>query len=382
MSMSTYLTQYSVFFFWHSGYSSMHPYAQRTVRAWYRRFSPSGWHIYVLNRQPNSLLNVANYLTLTDPIIFPAAFINGTLGGDHAPQHTSDLVRFPLLLKYGGVYADVGLMPIGDVNALWEATVGDPNSPYEVLSYNSGQGTEYSLMNYFLCSRAHNPFFQRCHDMLLALWASDGGRSSTEGMHASPLLAGIPMMGVQSNLTIKDENGVQTHGPAEVSKLLTDYIIQGQVITMVMSLVDAETGWNGPKYVSKHVYAPDYMEGSQLINELTAWDGPKAFKLMSLSLPLPGGVESDEQREAREIVEACLSRSFHFKLAHGLIVRVLGETLGSLWRTHEGSDVVDGTYAAWLRHGVCYWCPDAPLPESVKFEAIEPVKRGPLLREA
>ena len=151
--------------------------------------------------------------------------------------------------------------------------------------------------------------------------------------------------------------------------MLTDYIIQGQVMTMVMGLVDVEGDWDGPRYVAEHVYAIEYMEGSQLINEFTAWDGPKAFKLMSLPLPKKGEVESAEQKQAREIVEACLQRSFGFKLAHGLIIRVMGDTLGSLWRKHEGSDDVQGTYAHWLRHGTMYWSQDK-IPPTLEFKVI------------
>ena len=82
----------NVWFFWHSGFGKMHGYTQRNVRAWYRRFSKQGWVIRVLNRVPGSSLNVANFLDITDPKTFPRAFIDGTIGGDHAPQHTSDLV--------------------------------------------------------------------------------------------------------------------------------------------------------------------------------------------------------------------------------------------------------------------------------------------------
>ena len=84
--------------------------------------------------------------------------------------------------------------------------------------------------------------------------------------------------------------------------------------------------------------------------------------------------------EAREIVEACLQRSFGFKLAHGLILRVFGDTLGSLWRKHEGSDDVQGTYAHWLRYGSMYWN-QGGIPPVLKFRVTEPFKRGPLLRE-
>lgn len=149
---------------------------------------------------------------------------------------------------------------------------------------------------------------------------------------------------------------------------------------MVMGLVDEECDWNGPEYVAKHVWATDFTVGSQLINEYTAWNGSRAFELMSLSLPKEGEAESHDQRLAREIVENCLSRSFGFKLATGLILRVLGDTLSSLWRKREGSDDVEGTYAHWFRHGTLYWCPDK-LPPRTGTEVMEPWKRGPLLRK-
>jgi len=147
-----------------------------------------------------------------------------TVGGDYAPQHTSDLVRWPLLLKYGGVYAYVGMMQIGDLNRLWEATVGDPASRFEILTYNAGGVEERSLTNYFLCSARNNPLFARCHRLLLQLWAADGGKTSTEGMHSTPLLKGIPLMGVGASYTIQGED--KKIGPEEVSRMLTDYIIR------------------------------------------------------------------------------------------------------------------------------------------------------------
>ena len=168
--------------------------------------------------------------------------------------------------------------------------------------------------------------------------------------------------------------------PDEVSKRLSDYIIQGQAMTMVMGLVDKEDGWDGPKYVTEHVYAIDFMVGSQYINEFTQWNGQKAFDLMSLRLPKESEAESTDQTQARKILEACLQKSFSFKLAHGIIIRVLGETLGSLWRRHEGSDDVPGTYAHWLRHATTYWNQD-DIPPPLDFKIMEPLKKGPLLRE-
>jgi len=74
-------------------------------------------------------------------------------------------------------------------------------------------------------------------------------------------------------------------------------------------------------------------------------------------------------------------KEFGFKLAHGMILKVMKETLGSLWRSMDGTDNVPETYAHWLRHGTQFWCPDE-LPATLEFEVIEPFKRGPLLRES
>ncbi|PYH44624.1 glycosyltransferase [Aspergillus saccharolyticus JOP 1030-1] len=358
----------NIWFFWTSGYANMHPYTQRNVRAWQRRFSKRGWTTRVLDCD-----TIRDYLDITDPALFPRAFADGTISGTYAPQHTSDLVRFPLLLRYGGVYADVGLIQIGDLDRLWNETIADPEAPFEVLSYFTGIPDERTLTNYFLAARKNNPLFLRCHKLLLKLWE---GQTCTDGMHASPLLKGVPLMG--GSFKIEEDGHIINE--EEASKLLTDYIIQGQVMSMVMGLVDEEDGWNGPEYIRDHLYGIEFMEGSQLINEFTQWDGRQAFELMSLSVPKAGEAETDEQKRAREVVEGCLAKSFGFKLAHGLILRVYKETLGSLWRKYDGSDNVVGTYAHMLRHGTVYWNQDA-LPRTLKFPNLEPIKRGPLLRE-
>ncbi len=367
----------NIWLFWDKGFTHLHNYTKRNVRTWHRRFSRAGWTVRVLDLVPDSPLNVANFLDVVDPDVLPIAFRNGSLTGTYAAQHFSDLVRLPLLLKHGGVYVDVGMMPIGDLDALWEKTIGDPKSPYEVLSYNHDENSNKpSLTNYFMCSGKDNALFKRCHRLLLALWNEDGGKTSTEGMHTSPLLRGLPLMGEGGDLAF-EENG-RKYDHEEVSKMLTDYIIQGQVMDMVMRTVDNDNDWDGPKYTAEHVYAIEFM-GAQLINDLTNWNGREAFRLMSLRLPEDGEAESEDQALARKIVESCLQRSFGFKLAHGLIVRVMGDTLGSLWRKHEDSDAVPGTFADWLRYGTLHWCQN-DLPPRLDYPVVKPVKVGPLLK--
>lgn len=119
--------------------------------------------------------------------------------------------------------------------------------------------------------------------------------------------------------------------------------------------------------------------GAQLYNEYTSWNGTLAFELMSLPLPKEGEAESEKQQKAREMIEGCLTKCFGFKLATGLILRVHGDTLSSLWRKNVGSDDVPGTYAHWLRHATLYWTQDE-VPPRLEWKDTTPLKTGPLLR--
>ncbi|KAH8797942.1 hypothetical protein F5884DRAFT_687497 [Xylogone sp. PMI_703] len=367
----------NIWFYWHSGFEGMHSVSKRTVRTWYRRFSKLGWSIRVLNSLPSSPSTVANFLDVNDPELFPLAIRSGTLGGDYAAWHISDLVRFPLLLKYGGIYADVSVNQIGDLDRLWNQTVGNPDSLYEVLSYNLLSGPDGSyITNFFFGCGTNNPFILRSHRLLLALWSADGGKTHTQGMSHNPLLKGVPNLPTTLSF---EENG-RIYSPQDVAEMIADYMIQGQAMTMAGSIIDEDDGWNGPEYVAKHVYGIDFMTGCQTFNLGTAYDGQRGFRLMSTKLPEPGKPETDDQKEARVLVEACLSKSFGFKQGHGLITRVIGPTLGTLWRENEGSDNVPGTYAGWFRHATLY-CTQKGIPTAIELKVQEPKKRGHLLRD-
>ncbi|KAE9376534.1 capsule polysaccharide biosynthesis protein [Stipitochalara longipes BDJ] len=358
----------NIWFSWSTGYANMQNCTKRTVRLWYRRFSKQDWTIRVVDCAPGSPSNDENFLDTKDSTIFAQVFIDGTIGGEFGPQYTSDFVRFPLLNKYGGFYADIGMMQIGDLDRLWNETIGKSESRFEIVLYNRGGINGRSLTNYFMGSGGKNPFFERCHKLFLAIWNENGGRTSTQGMHTSPLLKGIPLMKHNSEISLSQQTE------------LTDYHTQEQVITAVTGLVDEETEWDGPKYVAERVYGIEDVEYSDLINEMTSWDGRKAFKLMSLRLPEGGDVEREDQRLGREIVEACLQKSFSFKLAHGMIVKIAGETLGTLWRANDGSNDMPRSYSHWLRYGMTYWNQNQ-LPPALDFRATAPTKAGPLLSE-
>lgn len=101
---------------------------------------------------------------------------------------------------------------------------------------------------------------------------------------------------------------------------------------------------------------------------------------LSLSLSAHGEAASEDQRQAREIVEVCSGRSFGFKLAHVMILRVFRETLGSLCRKYEEPDDVVRTHTHWLRFGIIHWNQDVISPPVI-FPPMKPIKKGLLLRD-
>ncbi|KAJ7248395.1 hypothetical protein C8J57DRAFT_716984 [Mycena rebaudengoi] len=65
----------SIFAFWHSGMATLPPNLLRDVIAWYRRCSPLGWTIYVLDTVPGSPLNISHYIDTSSPAVVPAAWL-------------------------------------------------------------------------------------------------------------------------------------------------------------------------------------------------------------------------------------------------------------------------------------------------------------------
>jgi hypothetical protein len=337
-------TSKSIFAFWHSGIETLPPYLLRNVLNWHARFSPLGWTIYVLNAVPSSPLNVSNFIDTTSQKVVPEAFTAGTLDGAYKAQHTSDLIRYPLLLKYGGIYLDVGILQFGDIDWLWTQHISNPDSPYEFAGFTMGMAPEFSIVNFCMMSTPNNPLVARAHRIVLKLWEN---KTNTSGMHSHPLVKHVPLMKVPNEVVIEEE------GMAKVTindESMTDYAIQIQCMGSAQRWVDDEEGWDGPRYVREKAWLLSMMDGAFLYEQLMSWNSAKEFDLLKRELPTHKNKESKEQKEAREFVEAVVSRSWCFKLGHGFSAKLFGaDTLGMLWRKEDGSDCREGTYAGWLR---------------------------------
>ena len=362
----------SIFAFWHAGIHALPPYLMRNVIAWHRRFSPLGWTIYLLDTVPGSPLNVGNFIDTQSPSVVPAAFTNGTLNGNYAAQHTSDLVRYPLLLKYGGVYLDVGILQFGDLNWLWTEHIANPNSPYDFAGFTMSAGQGLQIVNFALVCGVKNPLVHRAHHILLKIWE---GKTNTTGSHAHPLVSHVPLMHVGTEVAVAEEGQDKMVINDEA---MTDYAIQIQCMGSAQAWLDEENGWDGPKYVREKCWLVNMMDGAYVHEQMTGWSGQRQFDLLNLPLPRSGEVESDDQALARRIVQRLVADSWCLKLGHGFSAKLFGaDTLGMLWRKHGGSDCGDGTYAGWLRWAEVTCCRDeAMVPMSVPL--FEPTIKATL----
>lgn len=362
----------SIFAFWHSGIKTLPPYLLRNIINWHRRFSPLGWTIYVFDNVPDSPLNVAKFVDTTSSSIVPDAFINGSMGGGYAAQHTSDLIRYPLLLRYGGVYLDVGILQFGDLDALWTNEITNPDSAYDFFGFTMGEAPDLQIVNFALMSGPNNPLVLRAHRILLKLWE---GKTSTTGMHSHPLVKHVPLMRVPQEVVI-DEEGKEKMVLND--EAMTDYAIQIQCMGSAQRWLDEEDGWDGPKYVREKCWLLNMIEGVYVHEQATSWSGERSWVLLKTPLPKEDEQETEDQALARQIVEKMIGKSWALKLSHGFSAKLFGgDTLGMLWRKHDGTDCAEGTYAGWMRWAELNAVPDTLMPK-MDVGVYQPTMRAKL----
>ncbi|KAF1952032.1 hypothetical protein CC80DRAFT_453099 [Byssothecium circinans] len=363
----------SIYAFWNTGIHNLPPNLLRNVLAWHRRLSPLGWKVYVFNTVQDSPLNISNFIDTTSKNVVPDAFRDGTLGGGYQAQHTSDLIRFPLLLKYGGVYMDVGILLFGDLDKLWTEHITNPKSPIDFSGFTMSEFPEISIVNFAMMCGPNNPLIRRAHYILLKLWE---GKTDTTGMHKHPLVNHIPLMRVPPDLVIEAGSADKM---AINDESMTDYAIQIQCMGAAQRWVDPTDGWDGPKYVREKCHLFSMMAHSYAHEQLTSWDGALQHRLFMLPLPNQGEKESEDQKLARRMVEEVVGKSWCLKLGHGFSAKLFGgDTLGIRWRKNPGTDCVEGTYGGWLR-----WAEgnvgQETLLERIDVGDYEPTMKGTLM---
>lgn len=364
----------NIFAYWHTGIHTLKPYLLRNVLAWYQKYSPFGWNIYVLDRVEGSPLNVASFIDFSDPQVVPDVLREGAVTGQYAFQHTSDLCRFPLLLRYGGVYSDVGNIIFANLDLLFEQHINNPDSPLDYAGLTMGDTLDdISIVNFFMMSTPSNPLVQRAHSIFLALWK---GKQTTTGAHAHPLVSHVPLMKVPDNVS---QSGDDKDNIPLADTSMTDYAIQIQSMGAAQRWLDQEADWDGPAYVRNKCYLLSMIQHAYVNEQLTGWNSAKQHRLFLTPLPQTGQEgETKDQLLARQIVEQSVAGSFALKLAHGISAKVFGApTLGMRWRDDEGSDCVEETYGGWLRWATTHSMQDGLL-KRLDVEDYEPTMRASL----
>jgi hypothetical protein len=362
----------NLFAFWHTGIYTLPPYLLRNVLNWHRKYSPLGWTVYVLDNVTGSELNVANLIDTSSAAVVPTAFTTNTIDSGYVAQHTSDLIRYPLLLKYGGIYLDVGILQFADLDHLWTSTISNPASPFDFAGFTMGDASEPSIVNFALMCQPNNPLIQRAHRILLKIWE---GKTNTHGLHKHPLVSHIPLLRAPHEVVIEEE-GKETMIINDAS--MTDYAIQIQCMGAAQHWLDEEDQWDGPRYVREKCWLLNMMTACYVQEQATAWNGQRQFDLLKQKLPVAGEGENGDQALARELVEETVAGSWCMKLGHGFSAKLFGgPTVGMLWRQHVGSDCEEGTYAAWLRWAEV-GCKQSRRWTPIEIPAYEPTVKAKL----
>ncbi|KAL2870554.1 glycosyltransferase [Aspergillus lucknowensis] len=324
----------NVWAFWDKGLSSSPGWNQRNVISWVRRLGPS-WTVRVLDLVEGSPSHVSRYIPRE---MLPDVFWDRKMTGPHVGQHSSDLVRLPLLYLYGGVWLDVGMFLFRGLDDLCWNKLEDPETPYEVAAFKVSMGPEISMLfNGYIAARKGSLCIKYWHDIFHTVWQ---GATSCEGMNAHPLLRHLPEYEPPSR------NGKR---PPFMYAQFADYLAQVFCLERLRHLTDPSTGWDGPQFFDEKVLLFDCVTQAYWAQRLTDWNGRKQYEL--LNLPRSGLETGDEKaKEAEALIQGVLGTSSTMKVSHGLVTAGR-EYLAEIWDKPENSDadIRPGTFAAYLR---------------------------------
>ena len=337
----------------------MQPWAQRNVVNWVRRLG-SEWTIHVLDAVPGSPTNVKH---LVEETYFPDAFNDGRMDGPFVGPHMGDLVRLPLLWKYGGVWMDVGTMLFRDLDDICWDKITDPASPYELGGYCVDFRQDYaSMINGFLACQSGNPFIKRWHDIYLSLWKHE--TTNSVGFHKLPLLSHVRPIEVPKDRPIDD---IEKITPLEE---MLDYLAHFLCFERLRCLSDPSDGFNGCDYFHEKVFLLPAMSELFGLQPRTGWDGREQLKLLQIPLD---GPQDEMWQTAMDYAKDAFANQTAMKASRGPKNPKM-ECLAELWDMPEyrDADYREGTFAAWLRYGSVHYAQTRKV-ESVKLPRTEEV---------
>lgn len=331
-------SQKNVWAFWDKGFAQMHGWQKRNVIGWARKLGPS-WTIRVVDYVEGSVSNLTNYVDSED---LAESVLHRTMSGAHLGQHVSDLLRVLLLYKYGGIYLDVGVMVLGDLEEIFWKKISDPQSPYRIggFAHEHRKNSWGSLQMFCIVAEKGEEILLRWHRVMLAVWK---GRTSSAGITHHPIFDGVPS---EPNPRV-----LMAIKPGSEGVLL-DYWVNLLAWEKLKVTIDETSGFNGPEYIQKHVLLLNPMQEAFAAEVRTRMDTAKLFKMLTTSREATAeGVDPALKAEAKALVDYLLTSSTVMKLYHGHGYMLM-KPLATFWEEpgNEDADVKPGTFGEYLRY--------------------------------
>lgn len=327
----------NVWAFWNNDLETMYPTHLKTVINWVRKLGPT-WTVRVVDLVDSSPNNIYQFLGKE---AFPDCFNNKTMKGRHAAQEASDLVRTPLLYKYGGMYMDVSNILHTHLDTLFWNALTAPDSPYEMgIWLICGQIRKQwgSFGNFMMAARKGCVFVKNWADSYKEVWK---GHTSVDGFHKMPLLRDIGLA---------DGMGDWDMGDSLIT--MSDYVAHMLIADRTRNLLDVRTGWNGREFYNTKSFMVEGIRNGILGGIKTNFDGYKQAELLLTRLDEPN---EEKRREAEEFVVEMLEMSHIYKVYHNSAAGA--PALGDLIKQEGFRDVFDrpGTFGELYRYGTVHW---------------------------
>lgn len=329
----------NVWAFWDKGIDALYPSYKCTVVNWVRKLGPS-WTIRLVDVLPGSPNHIYNFVGRD---YFPECFVSDTMDGSHKAQHTSDLVRLPLLYEHGGVWMDVGNMLHTHLDTLFWNPLIEPGSPYEMTAWIiTGQIRRKwgSFGNYMLAARKGCVFIKNWHDGYKSLWE---GRTNATDFHKAALIQEIGIA-----------DGMADWFPEEKVKGMSDYVAHMLIGDRTRNLLDVTTGWNGREFFNKKVFMVEGIRNGVLAALITNFEGQRQVDLLTTRLDEP---DVEKRQAAEKFVIEMLEQSHMYKVYHNSSGGV--PALGDLIKRpgYLDADHRPGTFGEMYRYGTVHWQP-------------------------
>ncbi|KAK7424666.1 hypothetical protein QQZ08_008549 [Neonectria magnoliae] len=358
----------NVWAFWDKGLDAMYPSYRCTILNWVRKLGPS-WTIRLVDLVEGSPNNIYNFVGKD---YFPDCFVNKTMDGPHAAQHSADLVRLPLLFEHGGVWMDVGNMLHTHLDHLFWDALTAPGSPYEMgVWIITGQIRKQwgSFGNYMLGARQGCTFIKNWHNGYKELWK---GRTNAAGFHELPLIKDIGLA-----------EGMADWGSVDHIRGMSDYVAQMLIGDRTRNLLDVNTGWNGREFFQNKVFMVEGIYNGILGAIRTNYNGRKQLELFTTLLDEP---DLEKKQEAEAFMIEMLEKSHMYKVYHNSSTG--DPAMGDLVKKKEFLDATHrpGTFGEMYRYGTVYWHStrevDGLVPQLDEEELIHATPTQPARRDS